>query len=195
MGRLLTRSTQTKLTYSLPAGSTAFGQPSRSRQGGVTALPTTASPSCLPPAIPRGSALSDPGRLRGGSAPCSRTTRAMSESTPAGAGNIPPALSNATDSGDPWINNLVANQHLEHGRYRLRTSSLTRSAMGYSSHLCGPAALTGTARANTTTYDTVPMTPTTGALPPVMLYRSPPLQPSLALGDEQRQMHCSSQLE
>jgi hypothetical protein len=26
------------------------------------------------------------------------------------AGNLPPALSNATDSGDPWINNLVANQ-------------------------------------------------------------------------------------
>jgi hypothetical protein len=46
-----------------------------------------------------------------------------------GIGNIPPAVSNASDSGDPWINNQIANQALSQ-TFPMPTYALNNGAPG-----------------------------------------------------------------
>jgi hypothetical protein len=52
----------------------------------------------------------------------------------AGAGNLPPALSNASDSGDPWINNFVANQWASPYITNVGTYPPTYNAVGRSTY-------------------------------------------------------------
>ena len=77
----------------------------------------------MPPPIPPAPAVPGPGLLRGLADPAARV-RGDQRDQHAGTGNIPPALSNATDSGDPWINNLVANQQLNPGSPSVPTYTL-----------------------------------------------------------------------
>ena len=86
-----------------------------------------------------------------------------------GSGNISPAVSNATDSGDPWINNLVAVQSLNPA---LAGPSYTLSN-GFAS-----LAWSGGTYYDTTLNNLPYLTPT-GALPPVSISYPPYLSGNL----------------
>ncbi len=91
----------------------------------------------MPPAIPPARLFQPPDAFGAGQVQPDATSRATPTSInpmgyvgipdPTGLianGNIPPALSNATDSGDPWINNIVANQGYNPYNHRLTSRAV-----------------------------------------------------------------------
>ena len=71
--------------------------------------PSTWTASSMPPAIPPARLFQLPDALRGGQ-PSRRYAGVRGIPDATGNGNLTPAgREHATDSGDPWINNLIAN--------------------------------------------------------------------------------------
>jgi hypothetical protein len=103
-------------------------------------------------------------------------------------GNLPPAVSNASDSGDPWINNLVANQGLNPWvnnvanlppMYALN-NGFTSLPWPYST-LAGTGVGGGAYYGPTSTWP--PILQSTGALPPSSLLFPPSLPAGVVPGN------------
>ncbi len=79
---------------------------------GVTTPAVVTDSVMLPPPIPPARLFQIPDAFGKGQMASLGYTGIMEGTAGTMSGNLPPALSNATDSGDPWINNQVANQML-----------------------------------------------------------------------------------
>ena len=77
---------------------------------------------------------------------------------------VPPAVSNATDSGDPWINNTVPNQSGQ----LVPTSATYTLNNGFNSLMWSGGVYFPNAN------HTAPLVPTTGVLPPTTIQNTPP---------------------
>ncbi len=81
---------------------------------GMTAPTLTMDGVVMPPAIPPARLFQAPDAFGAGQMQADKNNPLGYVGIPDPTGNdspnLPPAVSNATDSGDPWINNLVANQ-------------------------------------------------------------------------------------
>jgi len=126
------------------------------------AFPNGATPTlntvAMPPPIPPARLFQPPDAYGAGQ----MQSKGYTGIYPGGTGNITPAVSNASDSGDPWINNLVATQALNPA---LVAPSYTLSN-GFS----------GLSWSGGTYYPTggnLPYLTPTGALPPISLAYPP----------------------
>lgn len=88
-------------------------------------------------------------------------------------GNLPPAVSNATDSGDPWINNTVANQILTAWTNVANLPPLYTLNHAFLSLIWNGGAYYSSAS------NSVPYLPGNGVLPPTAINYAPYVQPYL----------------
>ena len=130
---------------------------------GAAGTPTTAS-LMMPPPIPPARMFQPPDAFGAGQVQA-RLYRGIHNNN---AGNIPPAVSSATDSGDPWINNFVANQNVNQN---LATASYTLTNGFASLPWSGGQYYAG---------GTAALLPATGALPPISLTYPPYAAPGTA---------------